>query len=131
MRLVVGGSDRQLVAAVVLHRVGVPLDPDEADVVMPVHAQEAHPQVGVFLAGEPLFHPAEEPAFRHGVHDVFRIGVHGDVRPVELERLECHADSHELHAVVGRQAESLRQLLAVLSRKEYRAVASRPGVPER
>ena len=41
MRLVVGGSDRQLVAAVVLHRVGVPLDPDEADVVMPVHAQEA------------------------------------------------------------------------------------------
>mgnify|MGYP006987253589 CR=1 FL=1 len=42
MRLVVGGSDRQLVAAIVLHGVGMPLDPDEADVVMPVHAQEAH-----------------------------------------------------------------------------------------
>ena len=98
---------------------------------MPVHAQEAHPQVGVFLAGELFFHPAEDPAFRHGIHDVFRIGIHGDVRPVELERLERHADGHELHAVVGRQAESLRQLLAVPPRKEYRAVASRPGVPER
>ena len=64
MRLVVGGSDRQLVAAIVLHGVGMPLDPDEADVVMPVHAQEAHPQAGddlVFIEAMKMETPVKAP----------------------------------------------------------------------
>ena len=43
----------QLVAAVVLDRIGMPLDPYEPHIVAPVYAQETHPQVGILLAGEP------------------------------------------------------------------------------
>ena len=130
MRLVVGGGHGQLVAAVVLDRIGMPLDPYEPHVVAPVYAQETHPQVGILLAGEPFLLPAELPAFRHGVHDVFRVGIDRDVRPLELERFERRADGRQLHAVVGRQAESLRKLLAVRARKQHRAVTARSGIPQ-
>ena len=130
VRLVVGRRHGQTVAAVVLDCFGVALDPDETDVVAVVHAQETHPEIGVFLARESLADPAEDPAFRDSVDDVFRIGVDDHVRTLELERFERHAHGHQLHAVVGREAESLRQLLAVVSREKHCAVAARPGVSE-
>ena len=76
VRLVVGRRHGQTVAAVVLDCFGVALDPDETDVVAVVHAQETHPEIGVFLARESLADPAEDPAFRNGVDDVFRIEVY-------------------------------------------------------
>lgn len=130
VRAVVGGRHGQLVAAVVLDRLGVALDPYEADAVAVVRAQEAHPEVGVLLPGKPLLHPREEPPLRHGVDDILRIGVDGDLRTFVFQRFEGRADGHELHAVVGRQAESAGEFLAVGPREEHHAVAARAGVPE-
>lgn len=63
MRLVVGGGHGQLVAAVVLDRIGMPLDPYEPHIVAPVYAQETHPQVGILLAGEPFLLPPNTQPF--------------------------------------------------------------------
>ena len=130
MGAVVGGGDGQLVATVVFDRFGVALDPDEADPVPVVDAQEAHPEIGVLLAGEALPGPAEDPPFGDGVDDILRVGVDHHLRALELERLEGDADPHELHAVVGREAETSGELLAVGAREEDDAVASGAGVSE-
>ena len=127
---VVGRSHGQRVAAVVLHGLGVPLDPDEADPVAAVDAQETLPEVGVLLPGKPLLFPAEDPSLRDGIDDVFRVGVEGDVRSLELERFEGHADGREFHAVVGRQAVALCELLAVGAGEQDGSVAARSGVSE-
>ena len=130
VRAVVGGRHGQLVAAVVLDRLGVALDPYEADAVAVVRAQEAHPEVGVLLPGKPLLHPREEPPLRHGVDHILRVGVDGDLRTFVFQRLEGRADGHELHAVVGRQAEAAGEFLAVGAREEHGAVTARARVPQ-
>ena len=105
-------------------------DPHETDVMLAIDAQEPHPQVGIFLPGESLALPAEDPAFGHGVDDVFRVGVEHDLRAGEFEGFERHADGPQLHAVVGRPAESLGNLLAVGTREQDDAVAARSRVAQ-
>ena len=46
------------------------------------------------------------------------------------DSFERRADGRQLHAVVGRQAESLRKLLAVTARKQHRAVTARSGISQ-
>ncbi len=125
-----GGGGRPLGAVAVGVFGAGALDPDEPHAVAAVEPQEAHPQIGVLLAGEALLDPAEDPPLRDGVDDVFRVGVDGHVGALELERFEGRADGHELHAVVGRQAEARRELLAVGTREQHDAVAARAGVSE-
>ena len=95
-----------------------------------VGAQEASPEIGVLLAGEPFLLPAEYPAFLHGIDHVFRIGVDRHVAAFEFQHFEGYADGQQLHAVVGRQAVTLRHLLAEPSRYQDRSVTTRTGIAQ-
>ena len=65
----------KLVAAVVLHRRGVSLNPDEAHVVSAIDSQEAHPEVGVLLPHKTLTFPAKHPLLVHRLDNILRVGV--------------------------------------------------------
>ena len=93
---------------------GVALNPDELHFVLALCGEQALPQIAVLdglLVGSlpAAFFPSVNPVLVEGVNDVLRIGMDFDVAGA-VERLECHDNGHELHAVVGGLGVAARKL---------------------
>ena len=97
--------DGQRVAAVVVHIVGVPLDPDKLHLVRLQQGVERLPEVGVFqlalLAPPALLLPAAQPAEVDGVGQILTVRIQRHLTRL-AQALQRGDRAEQLHAVVRR-----------------------------
>ena len=123
---------RQLIAAVVVLVLGVPLDPVEVHGVVAAKVQQPFPKVGVqgglFVSLYPaLGLPGLGPALFQRVDDVFGVGVKLHQTGL-FQGFQRRNDPGQLHAVVGGVLLAAGKLLLKFSRLENDPPASGAGV---
>ena len=126
--------DGQRVAAVVVHIVGVTLDPDKLHLVRLQQGVERLPEVGVFqlalLAPPALLLPAAQPAEVDGVSQILTVRIQRHLTRL-AQALQRGDRAEQLHAVVRRGRLAAGELRAHARRiSGSRPQPPGPGLPE-